>query len=160
VTLSWRTLAAAGAALSIAAPAVAQTPPEEPPPDVSSIEQYIEQIPTSRGSRVAGQGDEKGQPLAPRARRALREEGGTDAPALERIATSPAYGAPERPLRPRKKSRELVRMPPDDDTSLGGAVSAAVSAPGEGGEWRLGVLAGFLVASTGAIGVAAYRRRR
>jgi hypothetical protein len=151
-----RTFVLAGAALLFSAPAGAQNPPEEPPPDVSSIEQYIEQIPTSRGPRVGGTGDGKGQPLSRQARRQLQEQGGRDAAALERIATSPAYGAPERPLR---KSRELVRRPGEDDASLGGALSAAVSAPGEGGEWRLGVLAAFLVATTGALGAAAYRRR-
>jgi hypothetical protein len=143
-------------ALTLAAPAAAQDPREEPPPDVSSIEQYIENIPTSRGSRAAGTGKGTGQPLSPEARRRLREEGGPDAAALERIATSPAYGAPDRPLR---KSRELVRTPSDDDASLGAAFSAAVSAPGEGGEWRLGVLAAILVATTAALAVAAYRRR-
>lgn len=156
MTRSGLTLAAAAAALSLAAPAAAQGPPEEPPPDVSSIYQYIEQVPTSRGSRVAGAGDRKGQPLSPLARRRLREQGGPDAAALRRVATSPAYGAPERPLR---KSRELVRVPRDDDPSLGGALSAAVSAPGEGGGWRLGVLAVVLVATTSALGAAAYRRR-
>jgi hypothetical protein len=78
------------------------------------------------------------------------------AAALERIATSSAYGAPERPLR---KSRELVRAPRDDDPSLGGALSAAVSAPGEDGEWRLGVLAVFMLATTVALAAAAYLRR-
>jgi hypothetical protein len=143
-------------ALALAAPAAAQNPPEEPPPGVSSIEQYTEQIPTSRGSRVAGTGEGKGLPLSPPARRQLREQGGRDAAALERIATSLAYGAPERPLR---KSRKIVRPRSEDDASVGKAVSAAVSAPGEGGEWRLGVLAVALVATTGALGMAAYRRR-
>jgi hypothetical protein len=150
--------------LALAAPAVAQNPPEEPPPGVSSIDQYIEQIPTSRGSRVAGAGNRKGQPLPPQVRRQLREQGGADAAALERLATSPAYGAPERPLAgssepPRRKSRELVRVPRDDDSSLGGALSAAASAPGEDGEWRLGVLAIVLLATTAGLGAAAYRRR-
>jgi hypothetical protein len=151
-------------ALALAAPAAAQNPPEEPPPGVSSIDQYIEQIPTSRGSRVAGAGNRKGQPLPPQVRRQLREQGGADAAALERIATSPAYGAPERPLkraseRPLRKSRELVRVPRDDDPSLGGALSAAASVPGEDDEWRLGVLAIVLLATTAGLGAAAYRRR-
>jgi hypothetical protein len=152
------------AALAFAAPAPAQSPPEEPPPGVSSIDQYIEQIPTSRGSRVAGAGNRKGQPLPPQVRRQLREQGGADAAALERIATSPAYGAPERPLnraseRSRRKSRELVRVPRDDDSSLGGALSAAASATGEDGGWRLGVLGGVLLATTAGLCAAAYRRR-
>jgi hypothetical protein len=156
VTRCWRTLVVAAAALSLVLPAAAQNPPEEPPPGVSSIDQYIEQIPTSRGSRVAGAGDGKGQPLSRKARRALREQGGPDAAALERIATSPAYGAPERPLR---KSRELVRTPSDDDPSLAAALSAAVSAPGEGGGWRLGVLAVVLLATTVGLAAVAYRQR-
>src|SRR5688572_12099414 len=135
-------------ALALAAPAAAQNPPEEPPPGVSSIDQYIEQIPTSRGSRVAGVGSGKGQPLSREARRRLREQGGPDAAALGQIATSPAYGAPERPLR---KSRKIVRARSEDDASLGGALSAAVTAPGEGGGWRLGLLGIFLVASTAAV---------
>jgi hypothetical protein len=144
-------------ALAMAPPTAAQNPPEEPPSGVSSIDQYIEQIPTSRGSRMAGQGDGQGQPLSPQARRALREHGGSDAAALERIATSPAYGAPERPLR---KSRNMVRPPTEDDASLRRALSAAIEAPGEGGEWRLGVLAVVLVTTTAGLGTAAFLRRR
>jgi hypothetical protein len=157
VTRSWRTLVAA-AALFAAAPAAGQNPPQEPPSGVSSIDQYVEQIPTSRGSRVAGVGSGKGEPLAPEVRRRLREEGGPDAEALEQIATSLAYGAPEQPLR-RRATKETPVRPEDDEPTLAGALSAAVSAPGEGGEWRLGVLAGVLFATTGALGVAAYRRR-
>jgi hypothetical protein len=141
--------------LTLAGPAAAQDPRKEPPPGVSSIEQYIENIPTSRGSRATGAGNGKGQSLSPQARRRLDEEGGADAAALERLATSPGYGAPERPLRRTGKPAEGL----GDDPSLGGALSAAVSAPGEGGEWRLGVLAGILVATTGGLGVVAYRRR-
>jgi hypothetical protein len=141
--------------LALVGPAAAQDPRKEPPPDVSSIEQYIENIPTSRGSRAAGAGNGAGQPLAPEARQRLDEAGGADAAALEQIATSPAYGAPERPLRPTKKTQTR-----DDDPSLGGAASAAISSPGGGGEWRLGVLGGFIVATTAALGTAAYRRRR
>jgi hypothetical protein len=154
----------AAGVLALPAPGAAQNPPQEPPPGVSSIDQYIEQIPTSRGSRVAGTGNGKGQPLPPPVRRQLRERGGADAAALERIATSPAYGAPERPRRAptersRRKTRDLVRAARDDDSSLSSGLSAAVSAPGEDGEWRLGVLAVALVATTGALGAVAYRRR-
>jgi hypothetical protein len=152
-----RTFLLLAVTLVMAPSTAAQNPPEEPPSGVSSIDQYIEQIPTSRGSRVAGQGDGKGQPLSPQARRALREHGGPDAAALERIATSPAYGAPERPL---GKSRDMVRPPTEDDASLRRALSAAVEAPGEGGAWRLGVLAGVLVATTAGLGTAAFLRRR
>jgi hypothetical protein len=145
-----------GAALALAVPAAAQGPPKQPPPDVSSIAQYVEQIPTSRGPRVAGRGQGKGQPLSRQARRRLRERGGPDAAALTRIATSPAYGAPERPLR---RAPEVKRQLADKDPSLESVLSAAVSARGEDGQWRLGVLVIVLVTTTVVLAAAAYRRR-
>jgi hypothetical protein len=98
----------------------------EPPP-VSSVGQYVETIPTSDGGIASGPRAEeqplKPVPLAPPAREALEQRGGTDAKPLEALATRPEYGAP--------------RAIPDTDTAATQSVdfaplSAALSAAGDG----------------------------
>lgn len=67
---------------------------DEPPSD-ATIAQYIEQVPTSSGPRVA-RGGKRAAALPARVQRRLRAEAGDEASVLEDIATSTAYGAPDR----------------------------------------------------------------
>ena len=60
----------------------------------AAVQQYVEQIPTSCGSKVTGAG--KGSaPLPPFAARQLRLRGGSQAKLLRQIATSRRFGAPQ-----------------------------------------------------------------
>jgi hypothetical protein len=146
--------------LTVASPAQALADDPPRPTDIPAVSAYVEMVPTSRGPRQAGAGTARGRPLAPRIDRLLRTRGGDDAALLERLATSPAYGAPpsDRPKKPPTKSG-----PPEPATpsSSGNALSAAIDAGGDGGEGRLLRLLLVLTAVTAVIGaVAALRRRR
>jgi hypothetical protein len=134
-------IGATAVAALVASPAASAE--EEPPP--AAIEQYIEQVPTSEGSRPAGVGKPGRRALPPVVRNQVVQQGGPYAPTLERIATDPTVGAPARKLqRPSGyRQREQKRR----DPNAGRALSAAVEAAGSGSDARL---VGLLVA-VGAI---------
>jgi hypothetical protein len=102
--------------------------------------------------------------LTPEARSALEQEGGALAEELERVATSPAYGAPQEPAPaaeepaaaegPAAAESEAAALAEAPDV-VGGAVEAVRV------ERRLAFLVGFLLLSTVlTAGVAARRRLR
>ncbi len=91
-----RLLAATGVVCScapVAAHAAGQPPPTPPVPAVS---QYVEAIPTSGGPVASGSKGRRKLPTAVTHR--IEKLGGDDAAALENVASSAAYGAPQRPL--------------------------------------------------------------
>jgi hypothetical protein len=143
--------------LALAAPgsALADDPPR--PTDIPAVSAYVELVPTSRGPKQAGAGTARGRPLGARIERLVRTQGGEDAALLERLATSPAYGAPSSPT-PKTPASKLE--PKESTTSSGNALSAAIDAGGEGGAGRLLVLLVLLTAVTAIICVVAGRRRR
>lgn len=74
---------------------------EPPPADTAAVAVYVETIPTSTGRVVAGKAasDPAGSVptrLSAPAAAALEQEGAEDAGLLERVATSPELGAPQR----------------------------------------------------------------
>jgi hypothetical protein len=143
-------------ALAAPGPAIADDPPR--PTDIPAVQAYVELVPTSRGPKQAGAGTARGRPLGARIERLVRTQGDEDAALLERLATSPAYGAPSSPTpkTPASKVEPMESRP----TSSGNALSAAIDAGGEGGAGRLLVLLVLLTAVTAIIGVVAARRRR
>ena len=183
-----RNLVAVAGALALAAvcdPAFAGDKPGNPGTS-AAVAQYVEQIPTSSGSRATGVGKVHTKPLAPKVKTKLQAEAGKDAPLLEQVATSSAYGAPQQTVeppppppapatttttkpaqgaRPRPHQRPAVpaarRLPkvtPNPTPTR--ALSAAANVVTEGSNGRLIGLAGFLVIITAAaLGAAAYRQR-
>jgi hypothetical protein len=82
-------------ALALAAAPVAHAGnPPKPPQDNSAVQEYIEQIPTSRGSTAAGASNNSGPALSARIKKRLQKQAGSDASRLESAATSSGYGAP------------------------------------------------------------------
>ncbi|HEX2088136.1 MAG TPA: hypothetical protein VHF89_20785, partial [Solirubrobacteraceae bacterium] len=78
--------------LLVPASASAQVPGQAPNP---SIDQYVESVPTTKGSRYTRGGDrERPAELPPGVERRLERRAGADAQALKDIATSRALGAP------------------------------------------------------------------
>ena len=150
--------AVASAALAFASPAFAQdSPPAPPAPDDSAISQYVEGVPGAAGTTTPGiKGSVKSRPLAPAIRTQLQASGGSDAPILQQLATAPNLGAP---ARPRHAQRAVIR-PSEERASATGALSAAVTAAGDGGSARFTILALALVAITMAMLAAARRRVR
>jgi hypothetical protein len=138
------------------APATAQAPAPSLTDDFSAADQYVESVPTARGPKVPGvtksprrgkSGESSAPKLSPSVKSSLEGQPAETAAQLERIATSPDYGAPAEELR-KVEINSSARVP-----------AAAVSAVGEGEEDTLTWLLVALIATTLLIaGLAAYRR--
>ncbi len=150
-------LAVVSAAAALLAPGVALA--AGPPDDLSGVDQYVEDIPTSEGPKPAGSGGKaSGNPLPPTVTQSLADEGGSDAAALEAIATDPSLGAPGEDLSGRVAVGPAGEA---EDVSLGSALSGGFGAlRGADGRGSGGVLLLVLVGLTTVIVVAAARRSR
>jgi hypothetical protein len=121
--------------------------------DFSAADQYVESVPTARGPKVPGVGksrdsgrDHTTTKLSPTVQSSLDRQPAGTAVELERIATSPDYGAPAEKLR--KVDVGSAHVP-----------AAAVTAAGDGEEDTLTWLLVALIATTLlTAGTAAYRR--
>jgi hypothetical protein len=119
-----------GAALALALPnaALAAEPPA-PPPDTPSINQYVEQVPTSRGGSSPAVGKAKVRTLPTQVAANLRAHPDHVTKQLKKVATSSTYGAPQHVLsKPAKGGTE-----PESSNAL----SAAVSAVNDSGDSHL-----------------------
>ena len=97
-------------------------------------------------------GGTSGSVLTPAQQAQITQEGGKDAKKLEELATSPAFGAPQ--SRPKADENTPVVKPE-------GALSAAVSAVGDGSDGRLiGLFVALVAITAAALGLAAARRQR
>jgi hypothetical protein len=149
------------ALLALPGIAHAQAPATAPPSltdDFSAADQYVESVPTAGGPKAPGVGTKPNKkankrrsdqdasaPLPKSVESSLQRQPEETAAVLERIATSPDYGAPTKKLRTRAKA---TRIP-----------AATVSAVGEGEQGTLTWLLVALLAITGlAAGTTAYRR--
>jgi hypothetical protein len=155
----WRVaVTAAVTLLAWAAPAAAQDPCNE-----SAIDQYVECVPTDKGSNAPGTQTEDRTPLSGAVQQAVAEEGGADAPILTEVATSSRYGAPQRKLKIDRDpgARESAASTSGGDTSAGDAASAAVSAVQSGDAGRLvGLLGALLAIAVGTLAYAGLRQKR
>jgi len=135
----------------------------KPPPDPSdsALAQYVEQIPTSRGSRAVGQGagEAAGRPLTASAEAELRAQGGADAKLLEAIATSPALGAPARKAKPERRA-ETTEPETSPSTSEAAGDAGNASTASELISGRVVALLAVLGAVTIGAGLLAASRRR
>ena len=175
-------LAGTSAALALAPAAPAQEAPLE---DVSGADQYIEDVATPRGRTRVGGNTEKprADALAPRARQRLAAKAGSDAPLLEEVATSPAYGAPHETLGPTadrrpgnrlgRARRDAARQSPvgaasarrfdsESDVSTREALSSAVGAltDSEAGGSSTPLFAALVAITLAMLLAAVWRRRR
>lgn len=98
----------------------------EQPGHVSSVDQYVEDIPGASGSTPTGgiPGVTPGTTaaLAPDAENAIHDSGGTDAEALMLIATRPALGAPVGRLAAAPGLRDSA-----EEQSIGAAVASSTT---------------------------------
>jgi hypothetical protein len=141
---------AAALALALPKAAVAAEPPP-PPPDTPSISQYVEQVPTSRGSSSPNVGKATAQALPTQVEANLRAHPDQVTKRLQKVATSSTYGAPQRVLP--KPARG--RAEPESSNAL----SAAVSAVNDSGDGHLIWLLLAVVSVTIAMVWAAARPR-
>ena len=163
----------AAAVAGVAFPAAARG--DDAPPSNAAILQYVEQVPTSSGTSVP-RGDKRRAALPSRVREQVRAEAGADAALLEEVATSPAYGAPQRtipapraenkapragttrvtPRQPRqpRQPRAEVSVP---DVGFASAVGGAVA--GDDGRGSLLLFAVLAVVTSAAIAAAVTQRQ-
>ena len=125
-------------------------PPLPRPDDISSVNQYVEVIPTTGGPKSVVGSRSQRRGLAPGLVERLRAQGGRDAAALARAAIT----RPDR-LKPVRTSHALRG-------STLGALSAGAGAvvPRTGGSGALLALVSVLAVITAAALGAAFRRRR
>jgi hypothetical protein len=150
------TVVAALAGLTSVSPALAAPAPPPPPysPGAAAVHQYREALPTSGGAVLPGARAASGTPLPPAIAARVRTVGGERERLLERVATSPTYGAPTRarPLRtPSAPAIGLANASPSD------RLAAAARAFLDGAIGRLGLLLVLLAGMT-ALGLAATAR--
>lgn len=168
-------------ALALAASAQAEDPSPTPPPPLpptAGIGQYIEDVPSAAGPRAAG-GDaqSRGAKLSRKAKKQLSKVDKSTAQTLERVATSPAYGAPEanvpaaanaRVSKPKKPTAGPTGGAPTpapgsssgaaNEPSAGSAVASAVRGD-ENGNLDV-LLAALVVITAAAVGASVARARR
>jgi hypothetical protein len=128
-----------------------------PPEDTSGVDQYVEDIPTSEGSKPVGSDGNGSAPLPPPVSRSLADEGGSDAAALQALATQSGLGAPDQNLAGR-----TAEDPGGGDVTLADALSGGIGAlTGTDGRGSAGgLLLALLVLTCVIVAFAARRSRR
>ena len=145
-------LALVAVALWLVAPqAQAQEPVATEPP--SAVAQYVEAVVTASAPSVPGTRDEALSGLSPASRRALKQTSPSTAAALERVATSSTYGAPQGSG---QQNREAEATPSAD--SLGSALQATAGATTSDPR-LLGLLLVVVATTAGTVALAVRRLR-
>src|SRR5215216_4039669 len=127
-----------------------------------SIEQYVEQIPTSKGSKPAGGPEKKVTKLPQRVEETIQTEAGSDAEAqaLEEVATSTRFGATKKVRVKKAESKRLEKRLRSKDVADAKAIPAAIGTVSETGNGRLLALVIVMAVMTAAaVALAALRRR-
>jgi hypothetical protein len=109
-----------------------------PKPGASAVSQYVEMLPTGSGSVAAGAKGNTPAPLAPTARRALRSVGGQTAAALTTVATSHAYGAPDRTTK--REPKPVADRSSQKPASLASALSSVAVTSNASGSGQIVLL--------------------
>src|SRR6266508_4650637 len=118
-------LAAGITACVFSAPAFAEEPPPPVPPGTPSIDQYVETVPTSQGGTSAGVGKPRAKPLPHRIAAKIHARPDAVTKRLEAVATSSAYGAPQRDLSPPAKTSGQRARPSAKSTTPSAQPKAA-----------------------------------
>jgi hypothetical protein len=133
------------------------------PGNQSAGDQYVETLPTTKGPRAPGR-KKHARKLSNGATKKLAKLGGSDAPTLKALATSPALGAPVDNAGRRGNAQGSHERRSGNGKRHGSAApavpSAAINAV-DGGEAGLGWLVLAILAITAlSLGAVGYQRRR
>jgi hypothetical protein len=134
------------------------------PSDQSAGDQYVETLPTTKGPRAPGRG-KRAKRLSRRVANKIQKLGGSDAAALETLASSTTLGAPDaggasKGSGGRGSKGHASRSGKRHGSSTPAVPSAAINAV-DGGEAGLGWLVlAILAISALALGAVGYQRRR
>jgi hypothetical protein len=152
IKLSRATGAACAAVLTMLL--LAPAAPAKSPDDFSAADQYVETLPTSQGPS-ATKDRKAGRTRLPAAVKAkLDSEGGKDAAALQEIATSDQFGAPQAQGGSADKKRET------SSRSTTAVPSASVKAVRDSGEDMLWLLFALIAITGLMVGAVAYQRHK
>jgi hypothetical protein len=125
-----------------------------------AICQYVEDVPTSKGSKPTGVGKEKVNKLPRAVERELRKEGGALAPVLEEVATSTKYGAPEELKATKQEQKQVQKELRAAQVERGRPIPAALGAVSGSGDGRLlGLVIVMAAMTVGAVAAAVIRKR-
>jgi hypothetical protein len=126
----------------------------------SSVQQYVEQLPTSCGSHATGTGNRTTK-LPRSIQEKIQTQGGSDASLLQNIATSEKYGAPPQKIKaPNAKAKRHAKILSDSANKSSNPLSASVSVVTDGSDSRLIVLVLLMVGIAALVLAAAVRKRR
>jgi hypothetical protein len=138
------------------------------PGNQSAGDQYVETLPTSKGPRAPGRG-KHARKLSRGVAKKLQQQGGSDAATLQKLATSPALGAPVDNGAGNSKGKSSRAKGSQDGRSRNGkrhggsapaVPSAAINAV-DGGASGLGWLVLVILAITAlSLGAVGYQRHR
>jgi hypothetical protein len=149
-------LAAALLTASWVSPAWAQGKP--PDPGASSVEQYVELLPTSSGPVAPGVGKAERIPIPLAARHALEKTSKSTAAALLTVATSSTYGAPPTPERAASSAARNALASIEGPSRERSVRAIAAAAAPDGAVRMLGLIL-ILAAATVAGATFSLRRR-
>jgi hypothetical protein len=123
------------------------------PDDFSAADQYVETLPTTRGPSPTEEGKDGRSRLPARAKAKLAAEAGKDAAALEEVATSGRFGAPQEKNgsadRKSSSSRSTTAVP-----------TASVKPVRDSGEDLLWLLFALIAITGLMVGAVAYQRHK
>ncbi len=124
----------------------------------SSVAQYIEQMPSSCGSKPTGT-DTSTRNVPKAIENKIDKQGGQDAALLHKIVSSGQYGAPthQKIKAPKPGSKAILS---DSETRRSNPLAASVGVITDGSDSRLIVLVVLMAAVAGVVLVSALRRRR
>jgi hypothetical protein len=123
------------------------------PEDFSAADQYVETLPTTEGPSATKEGKEGRTRLPGRVQAKLDAEGGKDAAALEEVATSGRFGAPQEAAGSADKKGSSSR-------SATAVPTASVKAVRDSGENLLWLLFALIAITGLMVGAVAYQRHK
>ena len=139
----------------------------------SSVQQYVEQLPTSCGSKPSGLGHHK-TTLPKSLKQKIHKEAGKDAALIEKIATEEAYGAPQgdqqkatpktkksakHPIRAKHTNKKLNKLLSDSEEHAN-PISAAGGVITDGSDSRLIALVIVMLGIAAVVLATAVHKRR
>ena len=129
--------------------AIAATPDE-----FSAADQYVETLPTTSGPSPTEEGKDERTSLPSKVKDKLDAQGGKDAAALEEVASSGQFGAPQENAGGADKSRSR------SSGSTTAVPSASVKAVSDSGEDLLWLLFALIAITGLMVGAVAYQRHK
>jgi hypothetical protein len=127
----------------------------------SAVQQYVEQLPTACGNQATGTGS--GETKLPKSiERKIDSQAGSQAPILKKLATSKAYGAPQRAIKSKQSTKKTkhYRRILGDAKKQSNALSASIGVVADGSDARLLTLLLVMIVTAVVVLGAAIRRRR